>query len=257
LQRAQQIVRARVQSGVMSEYDALRLDVELRGLETEVSAARADVTDQRGQLTVLALMPQLAFVAKGDLLGSDSLEGTLPAARTAPLLAWAKAEEVAAQSEIELARRNAKPVPVAGVGAMFTTSGVALAASLGLAMDLPVFDRGQGAIARAEATSVERQRQREATQVVGTASILRSDKLLGDRVRNARRFDLELGRQLEELRRMGDAAYKSGAGGILSLLDTERTITDARLKQVELHRLAAEARVEALAARGWADSDLP
>jgi cobalt-zinc-cadmium efflux system outer membrane protein len=254
LQRAREVVRARVQSGVMSEYDALRMDIEMRGLQAELKNAEAELEALRGQLASDVALPTLRVEAQGELL---PVEVALPAAKPVPSEVLAKAEESAAGTQIELARRNARPVPVVGVGAMFTTSGYTLAANLGLSLDLPLFDRGQGAIARAEAIRLQYQRVGEAARASVSAERTRAEQLLRERTQNALRYDADLPQQLAELRRMGDAAYKSGSGGILNLLDTERSITAARLKQVDLHVACALARIDSLAARGLSDSLLP
>ena len=252
---AKQVVEGRAQSGMMSQYDTLRIDVELQALAARRDSVRADADDRAGQLSSLLGLPQLAPPAVGDLGKFRSV----PTARvdSLPNVAAARAEEAAATSQIDVARRERWPTPTFGVGALVTTNGYTFSGELSFSTDLPFFDRGQGPIARASAGAALAAHSRALAVAEAQAELGRAQRTLSERRQALDTFEHKVVARLPELRRMGEDAYRSGQGGILDLLDTLRTITDARVSRVDYQEAAARAEVDALAAAGVVDTEDP
>ena len=78
-----------------------------------------------------------------------------------PELEIARRETIAADSGLERARRERWPVPSLLFGTAFTDQPYGNTTFAGLSVDLPIFDRGQGGMARASAEKHAAQLNRE------------------------------------------------------------------------------------------------
>ncbi len=255
--RARHVVEGRAQSGMMSQYDSIRIQVEAQTLAARSSAARTDRADASGHLATLVGLNGFAPRAAGNLA---SLAGTRVASTTVtdparlPRVLAASKESDGAVARIDAAQRERWPTPVIGVGAQFTTDGYTLAANVGVALDLPLFDRGQGPIARAEAEAELAQHSREVALAEAQTELARARSSLALRRRTLDSFEQGVMARLPELRRMAEIAYTNGRGSILDLLDALRTITETRLSELDQLEAAAVAHIDLLAAEGRADT---
>ncbi|HET8948783.1 MAG TPA: TolC family protein, partial [Candidatus Polarisedimenticolia bacterium] len=158
LESVSRIVTGRAEAGDKSPYDALRIDLERRAREAEAAAARAEVQEASGALATIVGVPGWHPVAAGELapegIDAQDEEGLWQAAsqRLPALLAARRASE-AARAGIDLAKKERLPVPVLQAGGQFTEDAASDSFVAGLSLGLPVFDRGQGEIARASARS--------------------------------------------------------------------------------------------------------
>jgi outer membrane protein, heavy metal efflux system len=99
-------------------------------------------------------------------------------------------------------------------------------------MEAPIFDWGQGPIARAEAQASKATRLREAATAEASANLERARRVFENRSSALASFESDVVGRMPALRKMAEEAYRGGQGTILDLLDTFQTSTDARLLEL-------------------------
>jgi cobalt-zinc-cadmium efflux system outer membrane protein len=256
LERAKRIVEVRAQGGLMSDFDRVRTDMEAHALDAREAAARTEFDDASGRLASLVGLPNWrprAVGALGEPARARPDSGNPVAA--VPSVVAADKELSSARAQIDVAKSERWPTPVFGIGALFTTNGYALAGSLGLAIDLPLFDRNQGGMARAQAQEWAAERARNLAVADATTELARAEHALGAREQGLSDFERDVMARLPDMRRMAEDAYTSGRGTVLDLLDTLRTSTDLRLTEIDYLEARALARVDLLAAEGRIETD--
>ena len=254
LERAERVVVGRQQGGVMSAYDQSRIELETQAVAARAAEARGELDDASGRMAGLLALPGWHPRANGSLADALGPEASAaPSIERVPAVVVAEKAAESARSHIELARAERWPNPSLGAGAAFTTSGYTLAGSFGIAMDLPLFDRGQGAIARARAEAHGAMLERDVVRAEAQAENERAARALATHRRALESYERTVVARLPELTRMAEAAYASGRGTILDLLDTLRTINETRLVELEYQEATGLSAVDLFRAEGRAD----
>lgn len=254
MQHLTDLVTGREQAGTASHFDVLRISLETRGIEAQLENERNEQLGTAGELGVVLGLPDWNPEALGNLkpLGVPANAEKLweEAEHSNPELETARRGEVAADAGLEKARSERWPVPTIMFGSAFTESPYGHALFGGFSMELPVFDYGQGGMARAasekEKAAVERQAIASQTRV----AIDRATALLARRQDTRGKFERDVLARLPDLKAMGEAAYQYGKGTLLELLDATRSRTEVRLTYVDLCRAETEAELDALKASG-------
>jgi len=247
LQRIAHVVRGRAEAGDSSQYDVLRIDIESRTLQVEVMNAATDVEDASGHLASLLGFPEWLPRADGTLApGNVPTELSVlwdTAQQRRPRLAAIRQRQSASRGALALARRARLPVPDVSAGALMTREVAGASAFVGLSIPLALFDRNRGPIARA-AAEVEAQMLEAGAEVAeARAEIERTQKTLLGRRKTLLTLEGEVVERVPDLRRMAEAAYREGRGGILELLDASRSLKEIQLlhvRQLETTKLAEE-----------------
>jgi cobalt-zinc-cadmium efflux system outer membrane protein len=139
--------------------------------------------------------------------------------------------------------RERLPVPSLSAGAQLTNQVNGTSLVIGFSQPLTLFDRNQGAIAKAEAQvrqadlSIAAQLDETRAQIESRAGVL------GKRRAALDVLNRDVMQQLPALRRMAEDAYREGSADILELLDANRSLRDlqiARVQQLESVKLAEE-----------------
>jgi len=266
LRRVARVVEKRAEAGDRSRYDALRIEVEAREVQTALADARADVEDASGRLAALLGFPEWRPRAVGELrpaapgdpnyIDTADIEGLWSRAQQLrPALVAAKRSEAAARADLDLARRESLPVPVLSAGAALGQDAGNTTAVAGLSFPLPLFDRGQGPIARARAQQHAAELELQALREESHAELQRSVAVLERRREAMAELEKQVMERLPEMRRMAEDAYREGQGGILELLDALRSLTSVR--QIHLDDLEAVklAEIDSLFLAGMIDTD--
>jgi cobalt-zinc-cadmium efflux system outer membrane protein len=244
------IVAGRQQAGAKSPYELERTDLALAALASRHDEALTDVT-----------------AASGALAGAVGIAGWQPRAAgpfeppTAPVAAAAAApgadhpELVAGAAAVTAARHDeaaahaeAVPTPSLQLQGFGTTDPQGIAVTVGVAIPLPVFDRNQGAIARARAQQRAAELDHRATGAELTAELAHATAVEAARCSAVARFRADAIDRLPRVRAMAEASYRSGQGGIVELLDALDAITEAHLREIELVAAALEAELDVRAA---------
>jgi len=226
-QKTVDISETRYKAGDMSEGDLLKIKLQMLQFQTDVSAAKlAKVQALTGLRQFLGFesVPD-NYDVEGDLDylavhgGLDDLKAL--ALRTRPDLRAAQQNVIAARSQELLAVANGKR----DLGASFNYSHVA-ATNTGaffFNIQLPVFDRNQGEIARTRYVITQSQElasessQQVLTDVIDAYEALRSNDQIVQLYRGGY-VD-----QAKQSRDISEYAYKRGAASLLDYLDSERT----------------------------------
>jgi cobalt-zinc-cadmium efflux system outer membrane protein len=222
-----EISESRYKAGDMSESDLLKIKLQLLQFQTDVSAAKlAKVQALTGLRQFLGFesVPD-NFDVDGDLdyqavhAGLDDLKSL--ALRMRPDLQAAHLSVNAAQSQESLAEANGKR----DLNASFSythTAGINSGAFF-FNIDLPIFDRNQGEIARTRYAITQSQElqnetsQQVLTDVVDAYEAVRSNDQI------IQLYQGGFVDQAKESRDITEYAYKRGAASLLDFLDAERT----------------------------------
>lgn len=226
-QQTVDISEQRYKSGAMSEADLLKIKLQLLQFQTDVSAAKlARVQALAGlrQLMGFESVPENYDVI-GDLVyepvkkGLEDLEAL--ALRTRPDLVAAQRGVVAAQSQEYLAQANGKKdldvtFDYSRVGGLNT-------GTFFFNIDLPIFDKNQGEIARTRfaITQAQEQEHEASEQVISDVvnafgSVRENDEIIQLYVSGY--VD-----QAKQSRDISEYAYQRGAASLLDFLDAERS----------------------------------
>lgn len=250
------ISQARYQAGAISEADLYAIQLQTLDFQTAVSGdklgleqARAALRQQIGVGALPAdftLAGDLSFQAvKGNL---DDLK--LAAIQHRPDLAAARAMVTAAESQHQLAQADGKR----DFTATAQYSHVAANSNMGFLfnIEIPVFDRNQGEIARTvAATAQARDQAQQASDQVMTdvttayAAVRQGSQVVGLYTSGYRQ-------QAKKALDIRTYAYGRGASSLLDLLDAERTYRNTELgyrQALATYMLAVEQLREAVGTR--------
>lgn len=226
-QKTVDISHERFRVGDMSEGDLLKIKLQLLQFQTDVSAAKL------AKLQALAALRQLLgfesvpddYDVQGSLdyqpVHSDVNSLKSLAAMNRPDLRAAQQAVTAAESQLALQKANGK-MDITGTFDYSHTAGVS-AGSFFYSMPLPIFNRNQGEIERAQYAVTQSQEQaNETTQQVSTDVVQAYENLhTNDQI-----IQLYQGgyvAQAKQSRDISEYAYRKGAASLLDYLDAERT----------------------------------
>jgi len=226
-QQTVNISEARYKSGDMSESDLLKIKLQLLQFQSDLNAAKLS------KIQTLAALRQLvgyesvpdAFDVQGDLdykpVNGNLRDLRVLAMQNRPDLRAAQQGVVAARSQEALMEANGKKD--LNVSFDFSRAGGVNSGTFFFNIDLPIFDRNQGEIARTRFAITQAQEQAiETAQQVNTdvvdayAALHASDEII--QLYRGGYID-----QSKQSRDITEYAYKRGAASLLDFLDAERT----------------------------------
>jgi cobalt-zinc-cadmium efflux system outer membrane protein len=254
LQRLKEIVAGRESAGAASPYDVLRMEQESQALATRLENARTDVVSSAGELSVLLGLPNWKPQASGSLtlLGTPADVNKLwdLAQANNPAIEAAYRETIAADAGIERAKTERFPVPALQVGTAYTDKPYGLTTYVGLSVDVPIFDRGQGGMARAAASKNAAALNRELLLASTRQELERAVEVLKRRRETLATFEKQVLEPLTKIQQMSEDSYRFGKTSLLELLDASRSRTDIKLNHVELIVSELEAELDAMMVAG-------
>jgi cobalt-zinc-cadmium efflux system outer membrane protein len=224
---------ARLKAGSMSEGDFLKIKLQMLQFQTDVSSAQLGLIQAMASLRALLgydAVPANYDVA-GDLtytplhLNREDLQAMALGLR--PDLLAANQGVTAAQSQYLLAKANGKRNITTTLD--YTHVSALNSASFILNMEIPIFDRNQGEIARthfAVTQSQELKTVAEETVMTDVATAYEAVKT-GDQVVGL--YESGYLKQAQESRDISEYAYKRGAASLLDFLDAERSYRATQL----------------------------
>lgn len=255
--RVERLVEGRFLEGDVREYDVERIRLEVHAFRSQLAAAKAEVADISGELAVLlgtsdwsprtvgGVKPLDVQFRYDELL--DSMQ------RVHPRILAAQRREAAAQSNILLASQERLPVPELELGwfdAQAPVRNFAGAMYIGVSVPTPVFDRGQAAIARAQAEAAVAALQRQADTVETQADLRRALAVLQHLRSTLEIYSQQIRERLPRLQRMAEDGYEMGEIRIVELLDGINLFVEPQLQYLELLEAVMHAELEVLAAAG-------
>jgi cobalt-zinc-cadmium efflux system outer membrane protein len=220
-------------AGAISEGDLLKIKLQLLQFQMDVSQARLSLVQAFASLRALLgydALPE-GYDVVGELayeplkLNQEDLQ--LKALQLRPDYVAAQQGVTAAQSQYSLAKANGKRDLTTTFD--YTHVSALNAAGLTLSIEIPVYDRNQGEIARTHYAIAQAQETKTATEqgvMTDVANAYQAFKT-GDEV-----VQLYLSgylKQAEDSRDISEYAYKRGAASLLDFLDAERSYRATQL----------------------------
>ena len=244
--------RKRVAAGATADQEQLRAEIEQERATVELAAARRELTEaQRGLATLMGHAREPLGSLQGEV--ADRVSTTvLDDTRTEvlarnPGLRSAVANRERAELELRRAKLEPSPDVRLGVAGGRDEAVNETLMEFRISLPLPLFDRAQGRkkemralaeMARYDATATE-QRLIQEMEVIGARL-----NAAGRQVEAYRERILPKG---EEALRMVRDGFEAGKFGFLDLVDTQRTVAEARLayyeKLLELNTAQADMEV--------------
>lgn len=252
-------VAARVDAGRVSPIEEARAQVAVSRAELDRSRARGELAAARRRLAARWGAEQAEF---GNLLGDlrvlpavPSLGALEAALESNPALARWRTEDERRRRALDLAEAEAvSDLTVSGGLRQFAESGdVGLV--FGLAIPIPLFDRNQGTIAAARSELAATGAARQATRLRLLGAIYDGHQALAAAASEVEALHEEVlplaGRVFEAT----TTGYEQGKFGYLDVLDAQRTLFEARSRELDaLARYqAASADLERLIGLGLED----
>jgi cobalt-zinc-cadmium efflux system outer membrane protein len=242
------IVAGRQQAGAKSPYELERTDLALAALASRHDEAVTDVTAASGELAAAVGIAGWQPRAAGPFEPPVAPAAAAAPGADHPDLVVGAAALAAARRDEAAAHADAVPTPSLQLQGFGTTDPQGIAVTVGVAIPLPVFDRNQGAVARARAQQRAAELDHLATGAELTAELAHATAVEVARCDAVTRFRAGAIERLPRVRAMAEASYRSGQGGIVELLDALDAITEARLREIELVAAALAAELDARAA---------
>lgn len=260
LRRLEGVVKTRHDAGAESRYDVSRIGLEVRRWRAKTIASTADIRDVSGQLGVLVGRPAWRPRAAGSAvpMGIDGdAEALWPdVERTQPAIRAAKDRVELADRDLAATRREVWPQPTIGLGVVGIDNFFSMSVLGGITTPLPLFDWGQGPVAKAKAEKHVAQVEKDAHTEELRAELDRVLSVLRDRQRALRGFERGVLAETTALQRMAEDAYVTGQVEILELIDAVETHYDLELERVELIEAVMHAEIDVLHVIGRVE-DLP
>lgn len=252
LEGVQTLITAGRRPGVESDYDVVRIAIEISAWKARRAEEEADAQDIAGRLGVLIGVPSWYPRAEGELhqlgVGGDADRLWPEIERTQSGIEAARREEATTVKGIDLARRERWPVPAVTVGTVAIQNYYSLSTFVGLTVALPVFDWGQGLLARANARNQQARLQKEAVVAETQAELQRALRLLEHRRRALETFEKEVLVRLPTLQQMSEDSVRAGQAQLM--LDVTRTRLEVKVTHIDMQESTIQAEIDVLAASG-------
>jgi len=254
LDRLHEVVAARRATGVASDYDVLRLDVEIATWRSRLDAARTNVLDKQAELATLLGFAAWKPIAVGELPSLvDDLrrfgDGEFDL-ESHPALVAARAQQESAETKVEVAERERWPNFAVDYDHNKTIDPFGASQRFGVSVEVPIGNTRRGALDHARVEADQAALERRITEAELGTDLERSEAVAEQRQQLLARFDAQVGLRLPQLQDMAEAAYRLGNTPIVELLDAARTRYEAQLDQTALQAELAAARLDVAAARG-------
>ena len=226
-QQTVDISQASFNAGSMSGGDLLKIKIQMLQFQMDVSAAklaRVQALASLRQLLGYESVPE-SYEVVGDLeykqvkLGEDDLKAM--ALRQRPDVRAAQLGVTAAQSQFTLAKANGKK----DLGVTFTYNhlGGVNTGSLFFNIQMPIFDRNQGEIARTQYAITQSQELSSEQASIALTDVTNSYEGLRTDDQIVELYQSGYLKQAEDSRDISQYAYQHGSASLLDFLDAERS----------------------------------
>lgn len=254
LARLESLIKARRVSGVETEYDTIRIAIEVSAWKARRAEEEADAQDTAGELGVLLGIPAWYPRAEGEFkqigVTANAKEMWNELERTQPAIEAARREEAASVKNIDLQRRERWPTPSVTVGTVAIQNYYSISTQAGMTMEVPIFDWGQGLIARAKARNQQARLRKEAVVASTQAELKRAIRLMDHRRSTLQTFENDVFSRIPTLKQMSEDAFRDGQAQLIELLDATRARFEVKLTHVDMQEAVIQAEVDVLAVTG-------
>ena len=226
-QQSVDISEEKFKSGAMSEGDLLKIKLQMLQFQMDVSnarVARVQALASLRQLLGYESVPENYSVDgrleyKAVTAGEDDLKAL--ALRQRPDLRAAELGVTAAQSQLELAKANGKH----DLNTSFNYShvGAVNSGAFFFNIQLPIFDRNQGEIARTQYAITQSQELSSEQSSIVLTDVANAYEALRTNDQIVQLYQSGYLKQAEDSRDISQYAYQRGAASLLDFLDAERS----------------------------------
>ncbi len=250
----QGLVSARRSAGAETDYSILRVDMEMASWKARRAEVDAGMQDAAGRLGVLLGIPDFHPEAQGELAlvgvkgGADQMWPDVQ--RSQPEILAATRNEAYAVKNIDLAKRERWPVPSITAGTVAIQNYYSISTQFGITVPIPMFDWGQGMIARAKSRSKRAALEKDAVVAATKAELERALRLLEHHKHVLATYDADVLAKIPSLKQMAEDSFRSGDSELIDLLDATRTRFEIALTRIDLLEATVEAEVDVLAVTG-------
>lgn len=250
LRQLVEILRAREQAGEGARYDRLRGQRALVDLESDLAASRIARARTRVELAGFLgpAVDPASLVAGGSLHPDPPAPLPVLIDRALAVRADYRATQLTV-TQYDAERRAAMalrvPTPTLGYGLKRSATGTTADNGSVFSVDIavPLFNRGQSAVALATARSAQADAERTFLRLRIETEVRAAHLTLTMEQARAARYSESIVDTAEPLAAIARLAYEEGELSILELLDTNRQMAEAGLRVLEL---AAAARLAAI-----------
>lgn len=255
-QNTVKISEQRYTAGAISEGDFLKIKLQLLQFQTDVSSAQLSLVQALAALRQLlgydavpanyGVVGELAYMPLK--LNREDFE-TL-ALKSRPDLLAAEQSVDAAQSQYLLAKANGKRDVTTTLD--YTHVSALNTASFILNIEIPIFDRNQGEIARTHFAITQSQEIKTAAQQGVLTDVTDAYEGLKTNEQVVELYQTGYLKQAQDSRDISEYAYKRGAASLLDFLDAERSYRSTQLayrQALASYMLAVEQLREAVGTR--------
>lgn len=226
-QQTVDLSEVRYKAGAISEGDLLKIKIQLLQFQTDVSSAELALVQAKASLRQLLgyesvpadyeVIGDLAFVP----LKLNKQDVQMRALQLRPDYLAAVTGVKAAQSQHQLARANGYRSVSTTLD--YTHVSALNSASFILNMEIPIFDRNQGEIARTQYVITQAEESRNAAQEQVMTDVANAYEQVDSNGKIVQLFESGYLKQSEDSRDISEYAYKRGAASLLDYLDAERS----------------------------------
>ncbi len=252
---AVQAIRTRQARGDAAGYDLDRLELELGSYDDLITDAEAELSSARGTLARLAGEPEAQFDAESPL----DLPSTPPAVDQLAARATQRADYEAAILRARQAEQAADAAGRSWIPDLLVTGGLkmsdlgtetATGYVVGINLEIPLFQRGQGDRARALAEQRQWRATARSIQQQADGGIRTAHAVLLRRIEQATAYrDKQVARS-NDLLRAAEAAYREGERPIFELVDAYRAAREIHLREIDLRWKTKRAEIDLWRAMG-------
>ena len=253
------VVQGQVELGARSKYDGARVELQRAQLEAQLEQQQAETQAAQAALAELLGQPHWQPRAIGSLLPTKPVPAAADAsfdrlweqaAPQLPQLQAVHAKVLQAEQLISQQAREALPTPSIGVARVRNRPDGSSYNQVGISMELPLFDRKQGAVDRArleyeqamlEEQSAQQLARQRLQQALAQRNLLR---------KTLQSFESRGLTQLDPLRRMALDAYRLGQSSILEWLDAMESVAEHQQQYLDLTLRVWQAEWELQTAQG-------
>jgi cobalt-zinc-cadmium efflux system outer membrane protein len=232
-QKTVDLSESKFKSGAISEADLLKIKLQLLQFQMDVSSAR---------LTLMQALPSLRqllgydavsadYDVTGELaytpLGLNQEDLQLRAMKQRPDLMAAQQGITVAESQYKLAKANGKR----NLTTTLDYTHVSALNSLGFTMniEIPIFDRNQGEIARTHFAQTQAQETATETSETVMTDVANAYEAVKTNAAMVELYTSGYLKQAQDSRDISEYAYKRGAATLLDFLDAERSYRSTQL----------------------------
>lgn len=229
-------VRKQITAGRLASLAAARVDLELSNARLQTARARSDIKRAQRRIAAMLGSPSRVVAIEGDLgvlprlSALPALEAALP---SAPALAAASAETARRAAQIELERSERYGNLTVSAGVRYMTELNDPAGVIQLSVPLPLANRNQGGLARAQGAAEQASALEQATRIELARALedahFRYETAIHSVTEIRSSIEPAARATLESLRR----GFELGKFGLAELLDARRTLLRTRNQLID------------------------